>query len=145
MIKLLATMGATLLMSAALASPMPAFAGGDDDQPASCHDNCRIIITDDIPPDAPTTCHDNCTVYARSIDDATCHDHCTIVTKDGDAARDEAASDKAGGGDESRGTCHNNCVVKGDTDGASCHDNCKIIGAPEEGTSHRGKGDRWGG
>ena len=130
-------MAAGLIMSAAIVTPMSAFAGDNDDQPASCHDNCTIIITDDIPRDAPTTCHDNCTVYARSIDDATCHDKCQIIDKD----QDDHVSDVPG-------DCHDNCKVVGDVDGASCHDKCIIVGQKDDepsDTSDRGHGAYGGG
>ena len=126
-------LAAGLIMSAAIATPMSAFAG-DDDQPASCHDNCTIIITDHPPDDAQTTCHDNCTVYARSIDDASCHDHCQIIDKD----QDDHVSDEPG-------SCHNHCDIDGNVDGASCHDNCKIVGQKDEDRSDRGHGSYGGG
>ena len=136
MLKSTMLLAAGILMSVAVAAPVAAFAGDNDDQPASCHDNCRIIVTDDIPPDAPTSCHDNCTIYVHSIDDATCHDRCQIIDRD----QDDHVSDDPG-------SCHNDCAVVGHVDGASCHDKCVIVGQKHDdsdsGHGKHGKGDRW--
>ncbi|HEY1426356.1 MAG TPA: hypothetical protein VGF50_06755 [Caulobacteraceae bacterium] len=121
---------ATLVMGFALAGAGQAYAGDDEDQPASCHDNCTIIITDHVPDDAPTHCHDNCTVYATSIDDASCHDRCKIIDRD----QDDHVSDEPG-------DCHNDCHIVGNVDGASCHDKCLIVGQHDEDDGdHHGDG-----
>ena len=136
MLKSATMIAATLFMGFALASPVAAFADDNSDQPASCHDNCRIIITDHPPEWADTTCHDNCTVYATSIDDAYCHDHCLIVDHD----QDDYVSNEPG-------DCHDHCDVIGNVDGAYCHDNCLIIGQREQDCDHgdHGHGSYGGG
>lgn len=134
MLKSATMIAATLFMGFALASPVAAFA--DDNEAASCHDNCRIVIVDHVPDDAPTSCHDNCVVYETSIDDAYCHDRCVIVDRDQD---DYVSPDP--------GYCHDNCDVVGNVDGASCHDKCLIIGQREDdcGCGDRGHGAYGGG
>lgn len=113
---------------AGLALTMAAMVPARADLPASCHDNCKIVVynteADYKHSSYPTTCHDNCIVKVTDPSLVTCHDKCTIVYLGGAKAENEHAA------------CHDNCKIVAVNSAknpnkptlfAQCHDNCKAV------------------
>jgi hypothetical protein len=135
--------GLFVTLAMTVAGMAPAAASGGD-QPASCHDNCTILVFNTkkgFDADThPTVCHDNCTIKTTDPSTVSCHDRCKIVYLGGLKEPANASchdnckivavnSNKRQGAASLTGTCHDNCKIvavnqKLNND-SSCHNNCK--------------------